>query len=145
MEKGRNFVYREKEYAQREREFRENFQALVRKKEEKEKREREEKERKAREEKEKREKVMIEKENTKTSFSGVESDIDNILSSLENPCEDVLADKSMFGAEPDIDINVSSIENTEEEESFMTPPESIVGKESSKGDYNTLNSSVSII
>jgi len=97
---------------------------------------------------------MIEKENTKTSFSGVESDIDNILSSLENPCEDVLVEKSMFGVKPDIDINVSSIENTEkcltkkeeeetnkEEESFMTPPESIAEKESLKGDYNTLNSS----
>jgi len=99
-------------------------------------------------------KVMIEKENTKTSFSGVELDIDNFLSSLENPCEDVLAEKSMFGAEPDIDKNVFSTENTEEclikkegeetnkeEESFMTPPESIVGKESLEGDYNTLNSS----
>ncbi|XP_068486787.1 protein PXR1-like [Phaseolus vulgaris] len=140
MEKGRNFIYREKE-------FREKFQALVRKKEEKEKREREENERKAREEKEKRENVMIEKKNTKTSFSGVESDINNILASLENPCENVLAEKYMFGVEPKIDINVSSIENTEEcltnkeEESFMTPPESIVGKEFLKGDCNTLNSS----
>jgi len=97
---------------------------------------------------------MIEKENTKTSFSGVESDINNIISSLKNPCEDVPVEKSMFGAEPDIDINVSSIENTKEcltkkeeektnkeEESFMTPPESITGKDSLKGDCNTLNSS----
>jgi len=90
---------------------------------------------------------MIEKKNTKISFPGVESDIDNILSSLENPCEDVLAEKSMFGAEPDIDINVSSIENTEEclvekeeeeethkeEKSFMTPPKSMAEKESLKG------------
>ncbi|XP_068472335.1 uncharacterized protein [Phaseolus vulgaris] len=147
MEKGRNFIYKEKKYARREKEFRGKLQALVRKKEENEKREREENERKAREEKEKREQVMIEKENTKTSFSGVESDIDSILSSLENPCEDVLAEKSMFGAEPEININVSSIENTEEcltnkeEESFMTPPESIAGKEFLKGDCNTLNSS----
>ena len=70
---------------------------------------------------------MIEKENTKTS-----------LSSLENPCEDVLVEKSMFGAEPDIDINVSSIENTiecltnKEEASFMTPPESIVYRPGSR-------------
>ncbi|XP_068504527.1 uncharacterized protein [Phaseolus vulgaris] len=155
MEIGRNFINGEKEYLRREKEFKENFQALVRKKEEKEKREREKDERKAREEKEKREKVMIEKENTKTSFSRVESDIDNILSSLENPCEDVLAEKSMFGTEPDIDMNVSSIDNTEdcftkkveeetnkEEESFMTPPESMAEKESLKGDYNTLNSSL---
>ena len=97
---------------------------------------------------------MIEKENTKTFFSRVESDIDNILSCLENPCEDVLIKKSMFGAELDIDINVSSIDNTEEcltkneeeetnkeEESFMSPPESIAEKESLKGDCNTLNSS----
>jgi len=96
---------------------------------------------------------MIEKENTKTSLSRVESDIDNILSSLENPCEDVLEEKYMFGVEPDIDINFSSIENTEEcltkkeeeetnkeEESFMTPSESIAEKESLKGDCNTLNS-----
>jgi len=147
MEKGRNFINGEKE-------FKEKFQALVRKKEEKEKREREEDEWKAREEKENREKVMIEKENTKNSFSGVESDIDNILSSLENPCEDVLVEKSIFGVEPDIDINVSSIENTKEcltkkeeeetnkeEESFMTPSESIAEKESLKRDCNTLNSS----
>jgi len=153
-EKGRNFINREKEYLRREKEFIEKFKALVRKKEEKEKREREEDERKAREEKEKREKVMIEKDNTKTSFSRVESYIDNILSSLENPCEDVVVEKSMFGVEPDIDINVSSIENTEEyltkkeeeetnkeEESFITHPESMVEKEYLKGDYNTLNSS----
>jgi len=57
---------------------------------------------------------MIEKDTTKTSFFEVKLDIDNILSSLENPCEDVLVEKSMFRAEPDIDINVSSIENTEE-------------------------------
>ncbi|MGN6822131.1 MAG: hypothetical protein ACTHJ7_05085, partial [Candidatus Nitrosocosmicus sp.] len=114
VEKGRNFIYREKEYVRREKEFREKFQALVRKKEEKEKREREDNERKDREEKEKREKVMIEKESIKNSFSEVESYIDNILSSLENPCEDVLEEKSMFGAEPNIDINISSTENTEE-------------------------------
>ncbi|XP_068483128.1 uncharacterized protein [Phaseolus vulgaris] len=132
VEKGRNFIYREKEYVRREKEFREKFQALVRKKEENEK-----------------------KESTKNSFFRVESDIDNILSSLENPCEDVLEEKSMFGAEPNIDINISSTENTEEcliekeeeeethkeEESFMTPPESMVEKESLKGDCNTLNSS----
>jgi len=66
----------------------------------------------------------------------------------------VLAEKSMFGVEPHIDINVSFIENTEEclvekeeeeethkeEESFMTPLESMAEKESLKGDYNTLNS-----
>jgi len=68
VEKGRNFIYAEKEYARREKEFKEKFQALVRKKEEKEKRKREENERKDREEKEKREKVMIEKESTKNSF-----------------------------------------------------------------------------
>ncbi|XP_068500862.1 uncharacterized protein [Phaseolus vulgaris] len=149
MEKGRNFINREKEYIRREKEFKEKFQAFVRKKEEKEKRESEEDERKAREEK-----VMIEKKNTKTFFSGVESDIDNILSSLENPCEDVLVEKSMFGVEPDIDINFSSKENTEEcltkkeeresnkeEKSFMTPPESIAEKETLNGDCNTLNSS----
>ena len=90
---------------------------------------------------------MIEKENTKTSFSGFESNIDNILYSLENPCEDVLVEKSMFGVEPEIDVNVSSIKNTEEcltnkeEESFITPSESIAGKEFLKGDCNALNSS----
>jgi len=53
----------------------------------------------------------------------------------------------MFGVETNIDINVSSTKNTEEcliekeEESFMTSPESIAGKESLKGDCNTLNSS----
>jgi len=114
VEKGRKFIYGEKEYARREKKFKEKFQALVRKKEEKEKRERKKNERKDREEQEKREKVMVEKENTKTSFSEVELDIDNILHSLENPCEDVLAEKSMFGDEPDIGINVSSTENTEE-------------------------------
>ena len=61
VEKGRNFIYREKEYVRRDKEFREKFQALVRKKEENEK-----------------------KESKKNSFSRVESDIDNILSSLEN-------------------------------------------------------------
>jgi len=60
----------------------------------------------------KREKMLIEKESTKNSFYGVESDIDNILSSLKNPCDDVLEEKSMFGAEPYIDINISSTENT---------------------------------
>jgi len=78
---------------------------------------------------------MIEKKSTKTSFSRVESDTNNILSSLENPCEDVVEEKSLFGVEPDININVSSIENTKEcliekeekeetnkeGESFMTP------------------------
>jgi len=34
VEKGRNFIYGEKEYARREKEFKEKFQALVRKKEE---------------------------------------------------------------------------------------------------------------
>jgi len=129
MEKRRNFINREKEYIRREKEFKEKFQALVR--------------RKAREEKEKREKVMIEKGHYKNLFFEVESDIDNILSSLKNPCEDVLVEKSKFGAEPDIDINVSSIENTEEcltkkeeeetnkeEESCMTPLEIIAEKES---------------
>jgi len=51
---------------------------------------------------------MIEKESTKNSFSGVELGINNILSSLENPYEDLLEEKSMFGAEPDIVINISS-------------------------------------
>jgi len=60
VEKGRNFIYGEKEYARREKEFKGKFQALVKKKEEKEKREREENERKDREKKEKREKLMIE-------------------------------------------------------------------------------------
>ena len=151
--KRKKLYIRRKKYARREKEIKENFQTLVRKKEEKEKRERKENERKDREEKEKREKVMIEKESTKNSFSGVELDINNILSSLENPCEDVLEEKSMFGAKLVIDINVSSTENTkecliqkEEEEtnkgeSFMTPPTSIAEKESLKGDCNTLNSS----
>jgi len=75
----------------------------------------------------------MEKKSTKNSFSRVELDIDNILSSLENPCEDVLEEKSMSEFKSDIDIKVSSIENTEEcliekeeketnkEESSMTP------------------------
>jgi len=114
-----------------------------------------ENERKDREEKVKRQKVMIEKESTKYLFSGVESDIDNVLSSPENPSEDVLEEKSMFGAELDINVNVSSTENikeyliekeeeeetNKEEKSFMTPLASIVEKESLMGDCNTLNSS----
>jgi len=68
MEKGRNFRNEEKKNIRREKEFKEKFQALVRKKEEKEKRERAEDKRKAREEKEKREKVMVEKENTNFFF-----------------------------------------------------------------------------
>jgi len=78
---------------------------------------------------------MIEKKSTKPLFSRVESDTNNILSSLENPCEDVVEEKSLFEVEPDININVFSIENTKdcliekeekeetnkEGESFMTP------------------------
>jgi len=30
-------------------------------------------------------------------MSGVEPDIDNILSSIENPCENVLEEKYVFG------------------------------------------------
>jgi len=50
MEKGRNFINEEKKNIRREKEFKEKFQTLVRKKEEKEKREREEDGRKARKE-----------------------------------------------------------------------------------------------
>jgi len=60
----RKFVGEEKEYARREKEFKEKNASSC----QKEKREREENERKDKEEKEKREKVMIEKESTKTIF-----------------------------------------------------------------------------
>jgi len=40
-------------------------------------------------------------------LSGAEPDIDNILSSINKPCEDVLEEKFMSAVEPDIDINCS--------------------------------------
>jgi len=98
---------------------------------------------------------MIEKERIEKSLFGDEQNIDNIFTSINKPCEEVLEEKIVSREEPDIDINCSSTENTgecliqkekeeethKEEESLMTPPASIVEKESLKGDCNTLNSS----
>jgi len=74
-------------------------------------------------------------------FNSHQLDVDNILPSINKPCEDVLEEKIVYGVEPDIDINCSSTKNTGEcliqkeeveethkEESLMTPPASIVEK-----------------
>jgi len=47
-------------------------------------------------ENEKREKEIIEKERMEKSLSRVEPVYDNILFSIENPCENVLEEKSIF-------------------------------------------------
>jgi len=52
----------------------------------------------------------IAKESTKRSLSGSEPDIDNILPSINKPCEDVLEEKIMFRPEPNIDIKIFSTE-----------------------------------
>jgi len=97
---------------------------------------------------------MIEKEKIEKSLFGAEPDIDNIFPYINKPCEEVLEEKFVSRAELDIDINCSSKKNTgecfiqkeeeeethKEEESLMTPPASIVEKESLKGDCDTLNS-----
>jgi len=47
-------------------------------------------------------------------LSGAEPDVDNILPSINKPCEDVLEETFVSGVEPDIDINCSSTKNTNE-------------------------------
>jgi len=94
----------------------------------------------------------IAKESTEKSLARAEPDIDNILPSINKPCEDVLEEKFVSRAELDIDIKFSSTkkptegliekeeEQTKKDESLMTPSANITKEESLKRDCNSLNS-----